>query len=115
VWGPIATACARVPVEVAYEVQRVRFRRGRHRLVLTATRGGVLRGVRVVSRPRVPPLRPEDGDELHRFPTASGAGPLSMEFSVPPGPRPLFLRVFPEEDDPDLVLVPVHPAQLRID
>lgn len=118
VHGPMVTAGSSAPGEACYEIRRVSgFRhRNRHRLVVTASAAGVLGGVRVVARSRIPPLSPEDGVEVASFP-APGAGETSLsgEFVVAATGRPLFLRAFPAEDLDDVVLVPTHPMQLRID
>lgn len=117
VYGPMATVSASVPRELTYEIQRVGGFRKRHlrRLVVTADGAGAVGGVRVVARPRIPPLTPQDGVELASFPApATGMTTLTGEFSLTERGRPLFLRAFPADAD-GVVLVPIHPMQLRID
>jgi hypothetical protein len=114
VYGPMVTVSASVPPELAYEIQRVNGFRNRHLRRLVVTGGCIPGGVRVIARTRVPPLSPQDGVELARFPAPTSGTTLTGEFSLTERARPLFLRVFPAEGD-GVVLVPTHPMQLRID
>ena len=105
------------PLEARYEITRVgRVRYRNHRRLSVTSASGQLPAVRVVARVRLPPLDPGDGVEVARFPApGADAASLTGEF-VLPKERPLYLRVFPLNGAAGrIVLVPAHPAQLRIE
>lgn len=118
VFGPMATVRMSAPLEVRYEVTRVgRLRHRNHRRLSVISVSGQLPSVRVVARVKLPPLEPDDGVEVARFPApGSGATSLIGEFVLPTKDRPLYLRAFPLNGAAGrIVLVPANPAQLRID
>jgi len=118
VHGPMVTAGVSAPGEAGYEIRRVGGFRNRHRRrLLVSAPTGALPGVRVIARTRIPPLHPDDGVEVARFPApGTGETSLSGEFALTVPGRPLFLRAFPLDGaGGDVVLVPTNPTQLRID
>jgi hypothetical protein len=116
VFGPMATVRMSAPLEARYEITRVgRVRYRNHRRLSVTSESGQLPAVQVVARVKLPPLEPGDGAEVARFP-APGAASLTGEFVLPTKDRPLYLRVFPLDGAAGrVVLVPVNPAQLRIE
>jgi hypothetical protein len=65
----------------------------------------------------LPPLEPDDGLEVARFPAPpSRETSWAGEFVLPTEDRPLYLRAFPLSGATGwIVLVPANPTQLRID
>jgi hypothetical protein len=117
IFGPMATVRMSAPMEARYEITRVgRVRYRNHRRLSVTSDSGQLPAVRVVARVRLPPLDPGDGVEVARFPApGADAASLTGEFMLPKE-RPLYLRVFPLNGTAGrIVLVPVNPAQLRIE
>ncbi len=113
--GPGRTAHVTVPVEVQYELRRTGWRRAPSVLIDAA---GELdpQTFRLVAKAGVPPQDDSDGTACQvRWDEAAPDGPLTGEVVVPPGRRPLFVRVFAVGEGSDaMVLVPRRPEQLRI-
>jgi hypothetical protein len=117
IFGPMATVRMSAPLEARYEITRVgRVRYRNHCRLSVTSASGQLPAVRVVARVQLPPLDPGDGVEVARFPApGADAASLTGEF-VLPKERPLYLRVFPLNGAAGrIVLIPVNPAQLRIE
>lgn len=118
VFGSMTTVRMSALLEARYEVTRVgRLRYRNHRRLSVTSTSGQLPAVRVVARVTLPPLEPDDGIEVARFPApGSGATSLTGEFVLPTKDRPLYLRAFPLNSAAGrIVLVPANPTQLRID
>ena len=101
--------------ELPYEIRPLRgWPRWRH-VVEVRGAAGAVPAVQVRARADLPPLRPDDGHEVARFPTPGPAGDvLRGEFTARPDGAILHLRVFPL-DAPDVVLVPTRrPGSLRV-
>lgn len=117
-YGPVRLVQVSTPGEATYEVQRISGWRNRNvrRLVVNSPSTGRLGGVTVVARPRVPPLRPEDGEALAHFPAPeNGQQTIVGQFDLRPAGRPLFIKAFPADGSAELALIPLLPGQLRID
>jgi len=118
IFGPMATVRMSAPLQAHYEITRVgRLRNRNHRRLSVTSASGQLPAVRVVARVRLPPLEPDDGVEVARFPApGNSAASLTGEFVLPTKERPLYLRAFPLNSAAGrIVLVPAKPTQLRID
>jgi hypothetical protein len=114
--GPVEQRAFTGLRELRYEIRAVPgWGKRRHRVVELHTDSGPLPAVQIRGRVDLPPLRPDDGQELARFDAPEpGATRLHGEFTLPAEGRPLHLRAY-ALGTPGVVLVPARPAQLRID
>ena len=113
--GPIEQRAFTGVREIRYEIRRVPgWGRSAQRVVELTANSGPLPGLQVRGRVDLPPLRPDEGQQLARLdapePTSTQ---LRGEFALPGGAGPWHLRAF-AVDAPGVVLVPAQPAQLRI-
>ena len=100
--------------ELEYAIRPVGWwQRWRRSIEVRATQGTVP-AVQVRARADLPPLYPDDGHQIARFPAPDAAADvLRGEFTAQPDGAVLHLRAF-ALDAPDVVLTPAGPQPLRV-
>lgn len=109
-FGPLVLKQESTTATAHYTVERTRFRRPNHRVLVVRGEPGLqLPSIVLTAKTSVRPLNADDGEQLLH--TDAGAAPLRAEFTVPAGiRRPVYLRAFARNER--LVLVPSRPDQL---